>query len=39
MADLEDHDDKKATGNQGHTYGDVLSEADRTALLEYLKSL
>ena len=26
-------------GNQGHTYGDTLSDEDRTALLEYLKTL
>lgn len=26
-------------GNAGHTFGDMLSEADRTALLEYLKTL
>ena len=26
-------------GNQGHTYGDALSVEDRTALLEYLKTL
>ena len=26
-------------GNQGHTYGDALSTSDRTALLEYLKTL
>ena len=26
-------------GNQGHTYGDVLSEGDRVALLEYIKTL
>lgn len=26
-------------GNQGHTFGDVLSEADRKALIEYLKGI
>jgi len=26
-------------GNQGHTFGDFLSDADRTALIEYLKTL
>lgn len=26
-------------GNTGHTFGDALSSADRTALLEYLKTL
>lgn len=26
-------------GNMGHTYGDALSEADRVAVLEYLKTL
>jgi len=26
-------------GNQGHTYGDTLSDDDRAALIEYLKSL
>ena len=26
-------------GNGGHTYGDDLSDADRAAVLEYLKTL
>lgn len=26
-------------GNQGHTYGDALSDADRRAVIEYLKTL
>ena len=30
---------KKGNLNTGHEYGSSLSEADRLALLEYLKSL
>jgi hypothetical protein len=30
---------KLGNGNQGHEYGVNLSEEDRRALLEYLKSL
>lgn len=26
-------------GNQGHTYSDALSDEERSALLEYLKTL
>ena len=30
---------KPGRGNGGHTYGDGLSEADRRAVIEYLKTL
>ncbi|MFT4024884.1 MAG: c-type cytochrome, partial [Flavihumibacter sp.] len=30
---------KKGYGNYGHTFGDKLSEADRKAVIEYLKTL
>ncbi|MCB9235460.1 MAG: hypothetical protein H6581_27640 [Bacteroidia bacterium] len=30
---------KPGYGNQGHTFGDVLSDAQRTALIEYLKTI
>jgi hypothetical protein len=29
----------KGYGNGGHTFGDALSDAERIALLEYLKTL
>ena len=30
---------KPGRGNAGHTYGDDLSDADRRAVVEYLKTL
>lgn len=30
---------QRGRGNQGHTYGDDLSEAERLAIIEYLKTL
>jgi hypothetical protein len=30
---------KPGRGNGGHTFGDELTEAERTALIEYLKTL
>lgn len=34
------HDTKvRGDGNQGHTYGTTLADAEKTALLEYLKTL
>jgi hypothetical protein len=30
---------QRGRGNAGHTYGDDLSDADRRAVIEYLKTL
>ena len=39
-ADLETYDcTKLGYGNQGHTYGDALTDVERNAVLEYLKTL
>ena len=34
-----DPDNSNGNGNAGHVYGTDLSEADRWALIEYLKNL